>query len=402
MADLPAHLVDEIEHFFEVYKVLEPEKHSNVRGLGGRQGRRGRDRAAAAGSSRTERRPGPARTPPVAPGAQRGRLAARASSAAPMAPACSPSSAATIAARRRGPRAPSPGRRRRAAPGRCSRSPASTRPPPITTSSQSSTVDQVGEAERHPPGEASRITASASGVALGRGLRDVLAPHRLGDRRRPAPRPRRNRPASAASRPSQPRPLPEANRSQQPRRPHGHSGPAGVDHHVPGLAGEAVGAPHQLAVGDDPGADAGAQRDAHGVGRPPGGARRCARPRRRRWRRCRPAPAGRGGASSSAPTPHVARAPAGWGRRAGRRSGRPGPAMPTPDRGHAALADRPPSSPDHAGDGVEHGRLAVGRRAPGPRRRPSSGRPGRAATPRTLVPPDVDARQQAGLRAAAQ
>jgi inorganic pyrophosphatase len=35
MADLPAHLVDEIEHFFEVYKVLEPEKHSNVRGWEG-------------------------------------------------------------------------------------------------------------------------------------------------------------------------------------------------------------------------------------------------------------------------------------------------------------------------------------------------------------------------------
>ena len=32
MADLPAHLVDEIEHFFEVYKVLEPGKHSSVRG----------------------------------------------------------------------------------------------------------------------------------------------------------------------------------------------------------------------------------------------------------------------------------------------------------------------------------------------------------------------------------
>jgi inorganic pyrophosphatase len=35
MADLPAHLVDEIEHFLEVYKVLETEKHSNVRGWEG-------------------------------------------------------------------------------------------------------------------------------------------------------------------------------------------------------------------------------------------------------------------------------------------------------------------------------------------------------------------------------
>jgi inorganic pyrophosphatase len=37
IADLPAHLTDEIEHFFEVYKVLEPEKHSNVRGWEGAQ-----------------------------------------------------------------------------------------------------------------------------------------------------------------------------------------------------------------------------------------------------------------------------------------------------------------------------------------------------------------------------
>ena len=35
MSDLPPHLVDEIEHFFEVYKVLEPEKHSSVRGWEG-------------------------------------------------------------------------------------------------------------------------------------------------------------------------------------------------------------------------------------------------------------------------------------------------------------------------------------------------------------------------------
>ena len=35
MADLPAFLVDEIEHFFEVYKTLEPGKHSNVRGWEG-------------------------------------------------------------------------------------------------------------------------------------------------------------------------------------------------------------------------------------------------------------------------------------------------------------------------------------------------------------------------------
>jgi inorganic pyrophosphatase len=35
IADLPAHLTEEIEHFFEVYKVLEPNKHSSVRGFQG-------------------------------------------------------------------------------------------------------------------------------------------------------------------------------------------------------------------------------------------------------------------------------------------------------------------------------------------------------------------------------
>jgi inorganic pyrophosphatase len=36
MGDLPPFLSDEIEHFFEVYKMLEPEKHSSVRGWEGR------------------------------------------------------------------------------------------------------------------------------------------------------------------------------------------------------------------------------------------------------------------------------------------------------------------------------------------------------------------------------
>jgi len=36
MGDLPEHLAKEIEHFFEVYKTLEPGKHSNVRGWEGR------------------------------------------------------------------------------------------------------------------------------------------------------------------------------------------------------------------------------------------------------------------------------------------------------------------------------------------------------------------------------
>jgi Inorganic pyrophosphatase len=32
---LPLHLTDEIRHFFEVYKALEPGKYSNVRGWQG-------------------------------------------------------------------------------------------------------------------------------------------------------------------------------------------------------------------------------------------------------------------------------------------------------------------------------------------------------------------------------
>jgi inorganic pyrophosphatase len=35
VGDLPDHLAKEIEHFFEVYKALEPDKHSNVRGWEG-------------------------------------------------------------------------------------------------------------------------------------------------------------------------------------------------------------------------------------------------------------------------------------------------------------------------------------------------------------------------------
>ena len=34
--DLPAHLLNEIEHFFSIYKDLEPEKHTEVMGFQGR------------------------------------------------------------------------------------------------------------------------------------------------------------------------------------------------------------------------------------------------------------------------------------------------------------------------------------------------------------------------------
>src|SRR5580704_5472338 len=36
IGDLPAHLLNEIEHFFSIYKDLEPEKHSEVIGFEGR------------------------------------------------------------------------------------------------------------------------------------------------------------------------------------------------------------------------------------------------------------------------------------------------------------------------------------------------------------------------------
>jgi inorganic pyrophosphatase len=36
IGDVPAHLLNEIEHFFSIYKDLEPEKHTEVRGFEGR------------------------------------------------------------------------------------------------------------------------------------------------------------------------------------------------------------------------------------------------------------------------------------------------------------------------------------------------------------------------------
>ena len=45
IGDLPKHLLNEIEHFFSIYKDLEPEKHTEVMGFEGRdaaaQGARG-------------------------------------------------------------------------------------------------------------------------------------------------------------------------------------------------------------------------------------------------------------------------------------------------------------------------------------------------------------------------
>ena len=36
LSDLTPQLVEEIEHFFNVYKALEPHKHSSSAGMGGR------------------------------------------------------------------------------------------------------------------------------------------------------------------------------------------------------------------------------------------------------------------------------------------------------------------------------------------------------------------------------
>lgn len=37
ITDLPKHLLNEIEHFFSIYKDLEPEKHTEVQGFEGRE-----------------------------------------------------------------------------------------------------------------------------------------------------------------------------------------------------------------------------------------------------------------------------------------------------------------------------------------------------------------------------
>ncbi len=37
ISELSPQLVNEIRHFFEVYKALEPDKHSSTQGIGGRE-----------------------------------------------------------------------------------------------------------------------------------------------------------------------------------------------------------------------------------------------------------------------------------------------------------------------------------------------------------------------------
>ena len=47
IADLTPQLSSEIQHFFEVYKALEPGKYSSTHGLGGREEAWARDRRSA-------------------------------------------------------------------------------------------------------------------------------------------------------------------------------------------------------------------------------------------------------------------------------------------------------------------------------------------------------------------
>jgi hypothetical protein len=60
--DLPRHLLDEIEHFFNIYKDLEPGKSSSTAGFEGWRRPAGRSRRPGRGQPR-RRVPLPARTP---------------------------------------------------------------------------------------------------------------------------------------------------------------------------------------------------------------------------------------------------------------------------------------------------------------------------------------------------
>ena len=122
-------------------------------------------------------------------------------------------------------------------------------PPPMTTTSGSSRFSRFETpSATHQPNVAG--SPRRLRVALGRGPGDVLAPHGLGvaaGQRHDAVGP----PAWAASRASRPSPLPE--RVALPAAP--AAARAGravrVDDHVPGLAGEAGGAPLEHALDDE-------------------------------------------------------------------------------------------------------------------------------------------------------
>ena len=150
IADLTPQLVNEIEHFFEVYKALEPGKYVEHqrprRPVGGVAGDRG--------VAQPLRRPRPLNRPAATAALERGSTdaALRPSAAAPIAPACSP--------RRRTPaEAPVGSPTSRAARRTTWRSAAGTdrrvggQAPAEHQDRRIEQVGQVDQAERHPPGE---------------------------------------------------------------------------------------------------------------------------------------------------------------------------------------------------------------------------------------------------------
>ena len=185
--------------------------------------------------------------------------------AAPMAPARSPSAAGTMARQGAVVGGVQQARRDGAAPGASTRSGEAITPPPSTITLGVEQVREVGEAERDPPGEPVHHRQRLGVALAGRGLH-VLAPHGLGI----AAGQGDDAPAAghrlAASRASARQPaargvaLPAPPLAAHARRS------VGVDDHVAGLAGEAVGPALQPAADHEAAADAGAQGDQHHVG----------------------------------------------------------------------------------------------------------------------------------------
>ena len=176
------------------------------------------------------------------PRGERRQRCRAASSAAPIAPASEPS--VGDHERGRGGRWPSASTAsaKAARAGSSSRSAASASPPPTTTSSGSRRLTRLATPRAEPPGEL---------VAARPGRR--ASPSRAAAARRARPgRPRGRRPAEADAAPAR-RPASAASRAEAPEAAAGRvalpAAPAaaragravGVDHHVTGLAGEAVG-----------------------------------------------------------------------------------------------------------------------------------------------------------------
>ena len=198
ISDLTPQLMAEIQHFFEVYKALEPNKYSLDGGH-----RRPRGRLAGDRRGPRQLRALPAHRPRGAPTPRSDvQREVAGSSAAPMAPACSPSSANASAGcgRRSGAYSSSPNQRsdrRQVQVG------AVGEPAAEHERRRVEGVRQVDEAEGDPAGELVDHGERARVALLGRGL-DVLAAHQLdvaaGDVRRPAAAARRPPPSGPAGR----------------------------------------------------------------------------------------------------------------------------------------------------------------------------------------------------------